>query len=337
MQFAATIQQQSSGIGSAGNNIACVTQGISQTASTSNTNSRPIDGEPGGDPDDRDPAEQRQWQQLGGERRKPDDRDVQQSDPDAISEPDLDRLRYRGHHTEHEPDPNGTTDGNASLDIEQNQDRRRCVKGSATGANSANFNQTTNQKAVANTKAGKNVTQLQNSTDGDGSAGNPFSGIVGTINQDSKGPSSATVTQGEVQCEDAANTSTSAALTGCSHHERRGERHHAEPDAERPGGTLHAPGKEHRSRPLLPQGHRQVAADRRWLRPMPTSSTSPRPRPSTPTRRVATTTVIQSNIMQGDCASSGNGSATGGTCTASQQATLNGTTSGTTSDGYTAG
>ena len=115
------------------------------------------------------------------------------------------------------PTPNGTTDGNASLDIEQNQSTGvGGVKGSATGANSANFNQTTSQQAVANAKAGKNVTQLQNSTDGDGTAGNPFSGIVGTINQDSKGPSTATVTQDEVQCADAANTTTSPALTACS-------------------------------------------------------------------------------------------------------------------------
>ena len=51
------------------------------------------------------------------------------------------------------------------------------------------------------------MTQLQNSPDGDGTAAQPFSGIVGTINQDSKGHSTATVTQDEIQCEDAANTS----------------------------------------------------------------------------------------------------------------------------------
>lgn len=93
---------------------------------------------------------------------------------------------------------------NVSLDIEQNQSRG--FKGSATGTNSAVFSQTSNLQAVANTPNGP-VSQTQSSPD----TNSPYSGLVGTLNQDSKGISTASATQTETQCEDAATSG----LTSC--------------------------------------------------------------------------------------------------------------------------
>jgi hypothetical protein len=92
---------------------------------------------------------------------------------------------------------------NVSLDIEQNQ---HAGFGVATGTNSAIFNQTSDLEAVANTPAGP-VSQTQSSPDTD----LPFSGLVGTVNQDSRGVSTASATQQETQCEDAATSG----LTAC--------------------------------------------------------------------------------------------------------------------------
>ncbi len=93
---------------------------------------------------------------------------------------------------------------NVSIDIEQNQSNG--FKGSATGANSAVFNQTSNLQAVANSSNGP-VSQTQSSPD----INPPYSGLVGTLNQDSSALSTATVTQQETQCEDAAKSG----LTHC--------------------------------------------------------------------------------------------------------------------------
>jgi hypothetical protein len=95
---------------------------------------------------------------------------------------------------------------NVSLDIEQNQSSG--FMGSATGANSVVFNQTSNLQAVANTPKGP-VSQTQSSPDTD----LPFSGLVGTVNQDSQGVSTASVMQTETQCEDAATSGLSSCHT----------------------------------------------------------------------------------------------------------------------------
>jgi hypothetical protein len=93
---------------------------------------------------------------------------------------------------------------NVSLDIEQNQSNG--FKGSATGTNSAVFSQTSNLQAVANSPTGP-IIQTQSSPDTD----LPYSGLVGTVNQDSSGISTASATQTETQCEDAAK----GGLTHC--------------------------------------------------------------------------------------------------------------------------
>ncbi len=88
---------------------------------------------------------------------------------------------------------------NMTIDVEQNQSAG--FLGSASGANSAVFNQTNTLTAVANSPAGP-ISQTQSSVNG---------GLLGTVNQDSTGLSTATTTQTETQCEDAAKTG----LTAC--------------------------------------------------------------------------------------------------------------------------
>jgi hypothetical protein len=98
--------------------------------------------------------------------------------------------------------PDGVSGDNANmcLDIEQNQG---AGKGVATGTNNATFHQTNSLTAIANTSAGP-VSQTQSSLTG---------GLVGTVNQDSTGISTANATQTETQCEDAA-TLTLSCTTG---------------------------------------------------------------------------------------------------------------------------
>jgi hypothetical protein len=89
---------------------------------------------------------------------------------------------------------------NVTIDIEQNQGSGHGV---AAGTNNATFVQTNTLKAIANTPSGP-VAQTQSSVNG---------GLLGTINQDSTGISTASATQTETQCEDA-HTSVSAS---CDH------------------------------------------------------------------------------------------------------------------------
>ena len=96
---------------------------------------------------------------------------------------------------------------NVSLYVEQNQSSG--FKGHATGTNSVVFNQTSNLQAVANTPNGP-VSQTQSSPD----TNLPYSGLVGTINQDSSGISTASATQTETQCEDAAKSGLTTCKTG---------------------------------------------------------------------------------------------------------------------------
>jgi len=95
---------------------------------------------------------------------------------------------------------------NVLLDIEQNQSSG--FTGNATGANSVAFSQTSNLQAVANTPKGP-VSQTQSSPD----TSLPYSGLVGTVNQDSQGVSTANVVQTETQCEDAATSGLSSCHT----------------------------------------------------------------------------------------------------------------------------
>ena len=91
---------------------------------------------------------------------------------------------------------------NITIDIEQNQSSG--FLGSAHGANSANFEQDNTLTAIANTPAGP-VNQTQSSATG---------GLLGTVNQDSRDPSTIVATQHEVQCEDAATSGLTSCATG---------------------------------------------------------------------------------------------------------------------------
>jgi hypothetical protein len=328
VQFAATIQQKSG----SGDNTACVTQAISQTASTTNTNGKPTNVS----------LEATQTIVIQQDSATGNNSAVNGANPTtgtcgsqtlSQSQNQTSIVTATGDITQNmNPTPNGTTNGNASLDIEQNQ----APRGIGTGTNSAVFSQKTNQQAVANTKNLKTVTQLQNSTQGDGLA-TPFSGIVGTINQDSKGQSTATVTQDEIQCEDAANTSNSAALTGCSTTSDAVPGITLSQTQNGPVGLFTPPAK---SAARVPYFHKGNGKSELTGAVAPNVDTFHLTQTSSQYADTSgpNTTVNQSNIMQGDCASSGNGSATGGTCEASQLATLNGgTTAGNTQDGYTAG
>lgn len=88
---------------------------------------------------------------------------------------------------------------NMTIDIEQNQSAG--FLGVADGHNSANFNQYGSQTALANSPAGP-VTQTQSSLTG---------AVLGTLNQDSRDPSTASTTQTETQCVKAAKSG----LTTC--------------------------------------------------------------------------------------------------------------------------
>jgi hypothetical protein len=81
---------------------------------------------------------------------------------------------------------------NLSLDIEQNQGSGFGSQNSLT--NNATFTQNSDLEAVAFTTSGATVSQTQSTSIG---------GIVGTVNQDSNGVSTADAQQTENQCEDA--------------------------------------------------------------------------------------------------------------------------------------
>jgi hypothetical protein len=85
---------------------------------------------------------------------------------------------------------------NLSLDIEQNQGSGFGSQTSLT--NNATFTQSSDLEAVAFTTSGATVNQTQSTSVG---------GIVGTVNQDSHGMSTADAQQTETQCEDADVTS----------------------------------------------------------------------------------------------------------------------------------
>lgn len=91
---------------------------------------------------------------------------------------------------------------NVTIDIEQNQSTG--FLGTAHGVNSANFEQDNTLTAIANTPAGP-VNQTQSSATG---------GLLGTVNQDSRDPSTIVATQHEIQCEDAATSGLTSCATG---------------------------------------------------------------------------------------------------------------------------
>ena len=235
---------------------------------------------------------------------------------------------------------------NVVTDIEQNQNQAGGFKGSASGVNSANFAQSTRQIAVANTPSGT-VTQQQNAN----VPAAPYSGLVGTINQDSTAQSTAVVTQDETQCQDSVSQSTpipaptSSTTTGpgsaaCP----------AVNDVGVPSGVtlkqtqygplgVGTPPKKKRGRGFFhTKGYgqsQQTNAGPNVFDKFKSTQTSSQTQDQ-PGSNV--TLLKQVNTIKGDCKSSGNGSPTGGACDFFQGATLNNANgSGTTNDGYTAG
>jgi hypothetical protein len=93
-----------------------------------------------------------------------------------------------------------TTGANMTIDIEQNQSAG--FVGSARGHNSANFNQYNSLTAVANSPAGP-VKQTQGALSG---------GLLGTVNQDSRDPSTVVTTQTGIECVNGAKSG----VTTCS-------------------------------------------------------------------------------------------------------------------------
>ena len=109
-----------------------------------------------------------------------------------------------------------TGKANVVVDIEQNQGSGfKCASATvcpSSGTNNAAFKQTSDMEAVANTSKGP-VIQTQSAD----VPNPPYSGIVGTINQDSSNTSTAHATQQETQCEDAVNVSTIPATCDTAH------------------------------------------------------------------------------------------------------------------------
>jgi hypothetical protein len=216
---------------------------------------------------------------------------------------------------------------NVVLDIEQNQ--ASGFKGSASGLNNAVFTQTTNQVAIANTPNGK-VIQQQNAD----VPNPPYSGMVGTINQDSSAKSTAVVNQTETQCEDAVNQPLPPPQPGqpptCPVDNDLGVPAGVDLTQTQwgPEGVLPPSAKGAGRVPFFRKGYgesKQTGAGANVVDSFNLTQTS---------HQYADQTSGQHQLIQGDCASSGNSSPSGGSCQASQTATLNGQD---TQDGYTAG
>jgi hypothetical protein len=96
------------------------------------------------------------------------------------------------------PNQGDTSDtANLCIDVEQNQG---AGKGHSSGANAAVFWQENYLSSVAHTVSGKSINQIQ------GAQKDGLGGLLGTVNQDSSGPSNFVSTQNETQCEDALPT-----------------------------------------------------------------------------------------------------------------------------------
>jgi hypothetical protein len=156
----------------------------------------------------------------------------------------------------------------------------------------------------------------------------PYSGIVGTINQDSSAKSTAVVTQTETQCEDAVNQTLPTPAPGnppaCPVVGDAGVPSGVTLTQKQygPEGVFTAPKHSVGRVPFAHKGYgasKQTGAAAGVVDSFNLTQTS---------TQKADQTSGQSNIIQGDCQSDG------GSCQAGQTATLNGQD---TKDGYTAG
>jgi hypothetical protein len=321
-QYTATITQTSSGTGAAGANTACVTQNVNQDGSASNTNGKATSV-----------SLQAIQSILITQNTLAGNNSAQYgalstgacdtTNPVTQTQTQSSTVSATGDITQIlNPQVSGLTGGNVSLEIEQNQ--ATGVKGSASGLNNATFSQATKQTLIANAKSGKHVSQTENTLDGDGTTtGGAFSGIVGTVNQDSSAKSIASATQNETQCEDAANTTLTAPLTQCSTNDTAAPSGLVLTQTENgPVGISPHAGRVpyyHKGYSLSTQTGAASGVNDSFLVNQTSSQYTD---PSGPG-----ITINLSNIMQGDCSSAG------GSCTAAQSANLNNTT---TQAGWTA-
>jgi hypothetical protein len=203
---------------------------------------------------------------------------------------------------------------NMCLDIEQNQGSG---KGVAGGTNNATFTQTNSLTAIANTPAGP-VSQTQSSICPLGCL--MPGGLVGTVNQDSTGVSTASATQTETQCEDAAKTGLASCDT-------------ADADAADAPSSLtqiqYGPEgvaklrNRHRGREFY-KTFKGLGAATQTSNPGDTFMITQKSQQDNDQGSGST----QQNTVQSDCSTSG-------TCTSSQQTTENGTTTTDTQSGQT--
>lgn len=175
---------------------------------------------------------------------------------------------------------------NLTIDIEQNQGS---AHGVGAGANTANFAQMNTLKAIANSPAGP-VAQTQSSANG---------GLLGTINQDSTGVSTAVATQTETQCEDAAQTG----LTTCDS---------ADPDASEAPASL--------TQTQFGPVQKGVGTATQTGNGGDTFTVTQS------SKQDNDTGSGQTNVVHGDCQ-------TAGTCTVNQSTDINGTPSSNTQSG----
>jgi hypothetical protein len=227
---------------------------------------------------------------------------------------------------------------NVVTDIEQNKGSGFFgVAGQASfpgnTQNSANFEQSTNQVAIANTPSGT-VTQQQDAN----VPVAPFSGLVGTINQDSAAQSTASVDQEETQCQDAVSVATIPApttLTGPGSAVCPVTPEQAPPNGVHltqtqygPEGVLTPSASNSGPVHFHTKGYGKSAQTGAGHGMFDTFNLKQN------SNQFADGTSGQNQLIQGDCQSSGDGTASGGSCNAGQKATVNGVP---VSDGYVAG
>lgn len=319
-QYSASITQTSTGAG----NIACVTQMITLDGSASNTNTKPV------------AVNLNAFQTITITQNSPAGDNLAKNAADSTgactsqtltqSQTLTSTVTTKGQITQNQDTALINPQGNAAANVVTEIDQNQLPLGSGSGLNKAAFIQTSNQSAIANTVSGGKVTQQQ-----DANVPNPpYSGIVGTINQDSSHNSTASATQNETQCEDAVIALVTP--TTC-------DMIHQDPPAGvnlmqtqyGPEGIFGAPAKQSGRVPFAHKGygksqqtgnpdcllHNPTDCDVFTLTQTSTQNTDNGPN------------TTQGNIIQGDCLSDG------GSCQAGQTATVNNNTP--TSDGYTAG
>ena len=198
--------------------------------------------------------------------------------------------------------------------------------------NTANFEQSTRQVAIANTPSGT-VTQQQNAN----VTSPPFSGLVGTINQDSKAQSTATVKQDETQCQDAVSVSTPIAAPTDFNNPPTCPVAGQDP----PPSAVHLTQTQYGPEGVLTPSKNSAGPVFYHTKGYGRSQQTNAGPNMYDTFNVTQTShqftdqpTAPNQLIRGDCASSGNGDPNGGACNVAQNAFVN---NQPIADGYTAG